>query len=186
MEYKNLSIKDYVEEVAKKASVPGGGSVLALVNELSSSLLLMVCNFTIDKKGYETQQRRIKELIRAISIIKDDCHNIIDDDANAFSALMKAFSNKDKQEIAKYSYDCAYVPFRLLKNALSLIDFSKEIIEIGNSNLKSDAQIAYDLAYSSLKGCKHHIIINLDSIDDKEKKDELINCLKILEETYGI
>lgn len=186
MEYKNLSIKEYVEEVGKKASVPGGGSVLALVNELASSLLLMVCNFTIGKKGYEINQNRIKELMDEISIIKDDCHNIIDDDAEAFLFLMKAYSNKNKQEITKYSYDCAFVPFRLLNNALKLLNYAKEIMEIGNLNLKSDAQIAYDLAYSSLKGCKHHIVINLDSIDDKKRKDELISILNRLEETYGI
>lgn len=171
MEFKNLKIEEYIKEVSKKSSVPGGGSVLALVNALAASLLLMVCNFTIDKKNYEQHQNRLIQLINNIAKIKDECHQLIDDDTKAFSELMTAFSSKDKEMISKCSYQAAYVPYRLLKNTDQLIEYAKEIILIGNKNLISDAEIAYQLLKSSIDGSKKHIEINLNGIDNPNDKE---------------
>ena len=55
MIFNEKTILDYTNNVSERSSVPGGGSVLALVNELSASLLLMVARFTLNKKGYEEQ-----------------------------------------------------------------------------------------------------------------------------------
>lgn len=178
MELKSLSIEEYISSVAKKSSVPGGGSVLALTNELAAALLLMVCNFTIDKKGYENSYTRITELIKLVTSIKEECHDLIDEDAIVFKELMNAFSSKDEEKISICSIKAAMTPYKLLKNSELLMQYAKEIMTIGNKNLVSDAEIAYDLAKSSISGSLHHIKINLSSIKDDDVKNMLEKEIK--------
>ena len=59
MSFKDLSIEEYNHALGEKKSTPGGGSALAITLSLACSLLLMVINFTLDKKGYEEHQKRI-------------------------------------------------------------------------------------------------------------------------------
>ena len=59
MKLSDLTINEYFDLLSSKKSVPGGGSCLGLVLEASCSLGLMVCNFTLDKKGYENVQTEI-------------------------------------------------------------------------------------------------------------------------------
>ena len=51
-ELRELSVNQFVEETASKASVPGGGSVSAMVGALGASLMEMVANLTIGKEKY--------------------------------------------------------------------------------------------------------------------------------------
>ena len=51
MSFKDLSIEEYNHALGEKKSTPGGGSALAITLSLACSLLLMVINFTLDKKG---------------------------------------------------------------------------------------------------------------------------------------
>ncbi len=170
MELNSLSIKEYINAVSNKTSVPGGGSVLALTNELAAALLLMVCNFTISKKGYENVHDRIERLIKEISLIKDNCHELINEDAISFNNLMLAFKSKNEDNISIAAIDAALTPYKLLKISKSLLKFADEIKLIGNSNLISDAEIAYELIKSSIPGTLHHIQINLKSIKDEKIK----------------
>ena len=62
MNFSELTIKEYSDILASRTSVPGGGSCLALVLELACSLGLMTANFTLNKKGYEDVEEKVKEL----------------------------------------------------------------------------------------------------------------------------
>lgn len=178
MELKDLTITDYFNEVTKKTSTPGGGSVLALVNESAASLILMACNFTLDKKGYENVNGQILNFTKKTMLLKENSHSLIDEDAKAFSQLMNAFKSKNTELISNASFKAAKVPLDLLKISDQLILIAKDIIKIGNKNLSSDVQIAYDLLKASLKGTLHHININMSSIIDNKQVNEIKIYLK--------
>ncbi len=178
MNYNEKTILEYVNNVSEKSSVPGGGSVLALVNELSASLLLMVARFTLNKKGYEEYNERALEVIDILEDIKEKCHKLIDEDASSFSNLMKAYSTKDNNKISECALEAFLVPKKLYLEAKSIMVLAQELIENGNKNLVSDAQIAYDLAKSSLEHCLKHMEINISSINSDEIKNK---CLKFIE-----
>ena len=72
MSFKDLSIEEYNHALGEKKSTPGGGSALAITLSLACSLLLMVMNFTLDKKGYEEHQKRMVELKENITRIQEE------------------------------------------------------------------------------------------------------------------
>ena len=173
MNFKDKTIAEYINNVSERTSVPGGGSVLALVNELSCGLLLMVSRFTLNKKGYEEIHEKIIEIISVLEESKSELHDLIDEDAIAFSSLMEAFSSKNEDLISKASIEAAIVPQSLYFEAKKLIAIAEELIKIGNKNVISDAQIALDLSKSTLNGCLHHVEINLSAIKDEAIKKNL-------------
>lgn len=174
MKFNEKTILEYANNVSEKSSVPGGGSVLALVNELSASLLLMVARFTLNKQGYEEYSDRMLEMIDVLENSKKRCHELIDEDAISFSELMSAYSSKDESLINASSIRAAEVPKDLYLEAKKLICLAEELISKGNKNVVSDAQIAYDLSFCSLKSCLHHIQINIDSITDENVKRNFV------------
>ena len=110
MELLNLSVKDYLDELSKKVSTPGGGSALAIVLSLSASLGLMALNFTVNKKGYEDKQEKVKEYILKFEEIKNVGEKLIDEDAKSYKALMDAYRKKDETAIRKAACYACEVP----------------------------------------------------------------------------
>ena len=53
MEFKEMKILEFIEDLSGDKSSPGGGSTAALVSALASSLNDMVYSFTVDKKSFE-------------------------------------------------------------------------------------------------------------------------------------
>ena len=91
MSFKDLSIEEYNHALGEKKSTPGGGSALAITLSLACSLLLMVINFTLDKKGYEEHQKRMVELKENITRIQEEAFVLADEDSLTFKALMASY-----------------------------------------------------------------------------------------------
>ena len=59
------NIDAYINELASKTPVPGGGGASAISGALAAALASMVCNLTVGKKSYLT--------------VEDDVNNILFD-----------------------------------------------------------------------------------------------------------
>ena len=55
---KDMTIQTFLDELASKASTPGGGGGAAVNGAIGAALISMVANFTIGKKGYEYFYKR--------------------------------------------------------------------------------------------------------------------------------
>ena len=177
MELLNLSVKDYLDELSKKVSTPGGGSALAIVLSLSASLGLMALNFTINKKGYEDKQEKVKEYILKFEEIKNIGEKLIDEDAKSYKALMDAYRKKDETAIRKAACYACEVPLTLYLKAKILEEYLIDIHPLCNKNLLSDVDIALDLINSVYSGSKANLLLNIADVPE-EKKMEYLSLLK--------
>ncbi len=180
------SIEDFINLLASDSPTPGGGSVASLANALSAALLNMFCQISLktitdeDKDLFSKLSAEIKEILQKSK-------HLIDEDANAFDEVMKAFklpkdteSEKEhkKKEIQNALYKACLVPLENMKLSISLIEIAKEINNKGNQNAISDYKSAIHIAKAAYKCAKENVLINLDSIKDMEKKQIIINELK--------
>lgn len=60
LNFADFKIKDFINVLASKEPIPGGGGVSALVGSLGVALGSMVGNLTLGKKKYEDVQEDIK------------------------------------------------------------------------------------------------------------------------------
>ena len=178
MELSKLTIEEYSSLLEAKKSVPGGGSALSLVLELALDLVLMTCNFTIDKIGYESVQEEIIEIKNKLLVLKQKAHLLIDEDGKAYQQVMDAFRSKDKLKISESSLYACEVPYQLFSLAKMCESLGLRVTEIGNKNLVSDAYIGIDLCKSIYPGCIANIKCNIDNIIDEEKKIKYLEIIK--------
>ncbi len=177
MELNELTIEEYSLLLEEKKSVPGGGSALSLVLELAIDLMLMVCNFTINKKNYENVQDEIIALKKRLLEMKKQTHNLINEDAKAYIQVMNAFKTNNVDIISKSSLYACEVPYQLFILTEETEIIGKRIVEIGNKNLISDAYIGIDLCKSIYPGCILNIKCNIDNILENEDKEKYFKII---------
>ena len=61
---------EFVDALASKSAVPGGGGAAALVGAIGMALGSMVCNLTIGKKKYAEYEESVKEILAKASEIE--------------------------------------------------------------------------------------------------------------------
>ncbi len=86
---------EFVNLLASKSAVPGGGGAAALVGAIGMALGSMVCNLTIGKKKYAEYEDSVKEILVKAGEIEEKLLSMIDEDANNFLPLFKSLWTSD-------------------------------------------------------------------------------------------
>lgn len=184
--YLNSSIKKYLDDLSAKLPAPGGGSAAALVSATGVSCLLMVANFTIDKKGYEQYQDEIKKIIPQLSTLNLQLQFLIDKDVEAYTTLSEAYKTKAKEKIQDALKNAMSVPCKIFEISAETIPLAKRLSEIGNKNLLSDVACGVSFLRAGIESAKFNIDINLKFMDDADFKEETkIKYEKIMKDAFN-
>lgn len=185
---KNICV--FLEELASRAPVPGGGSVAALSASLASALTEMVANLTIGRKGFEGVEEEMKKISQESSNYRKKFLKDIDKDAEAFDKVMRAFKlpkntpeeiENRKQIIQKEFKNAALVPLEVAKDAVKLMEFTSKVVEKGNKNAISDGAVAAMIARTAVLGALYNVKINLQSIKDEDFVSQITKKVQNLE-----
>jgi formiminotetrahydrofolate cyclodeaminase len=160
MTIKNQTVEEFLEQVADKNPTPGGGSVAAVTAALAASLVEMVCNLTIGKKGYEEVEARVKNISQKVSEIRLELMDLADADSEAFQKVMEAYKTKDNSKIKAALYWAIEIPDRVKRLSEEVQAMALEIAKIGNKNAYSDAVSAESLANAAIEAAGENIEIN--------------------------
>ena len=87
MDTANQTCGAFLDALASKAPVPGGGGASALAGALGAALCTMVGNFTVGKKKYAAVEEDVKALMARAEDIRARLLAQVDADAAAFEAL---------------------------------------------------------------------------------------------------
>lgn len=195
----NLSIKDFLRDLASSLPAPGGGSAAALSAALAGALNAMVFSLTVGKKAYNELEDVIKDEIqnafnKSLDTYKDAC-SYMEKDKNAFLKVMEAYklpkSNEEEKakrdiEINKALVGAMEVPFELMKLSLGFYDFIEIACKYGNKNAISDAGVAAIMLHGAIESAYLNVKINIASIKDfelgKKISDESNRILEISKE----
>ena len=178
----DLTIKDFLKKTASNSPVPGGGSIAALGGAISASLLEMVANLTIGKKGYEEFEEEMKEISIAVLEYRNRLIEDIDKDSNAYDAVMAAYrlpkSNDEERDrrsgaIQEALKNAVLVPLEVAKMGLDIIKLAGNIVRDGNKNAITDGAVAAMMARTALLSALYNVKINLSSIKDEAFVNEI-------------
>jgi glutamate formiminotransferase/formiminotetrahydrofolate cyclodeaminase len=188
-----MSLESFADLLSTDTPAPGGGSVAAFCAALSAALTAMVSNLTINKKGYESVQNQVREIAPQAQDIKLQAIQLIDEDTDAFNAMMDAsrLPKKTEEEIAlreqkieEATKQAILVPFHTLEIALQALKLADEVAKVGNMNALSDAGTAALTALTAAKAANYNILINLPQIKDEAFKEDINNrAMNLLQES---
>jgi formiminotetrahydrofolate cyclodeaminase len=160
-------VKKYLEDLGAKLPAPGGGSAAALLGALGTSLINMVCNFTIGKEKYKPVEESVKDILKKTQKLNRRLQELIDLDVEAFKA-------KDAQK----SLD---VPLEICRLSFEAAQFCPELMRKANTNLISDVSCAIEALLASFVCGRINVEINLKSLLDKDRKINITQELRLNE-----
>src|SRR6185436_2599211 len=85
------SLATFIEETASESPAPGGGSVAATLGALGAALGTMVANLSSHKRGWDDRWEEFSNWAEKGKSCWSELTLLIDDDTDAFNALMAAF-----------------------------------------------------------------------------------------------
>lgn len=174
---KNKPVQLFLDELAGKASTPGGGSAAAIMAAMGAALVSMVGNFTVGRKNYEDVQEEMQALLDQSEALRQRATEMIEADVEAFDQVMAAYglpreTDEEKtarsatiQEALKTATD---VPLECARLSAEVIALCKPMAEKGNTNVISDAGVAVLAAQAALRSAALNVYINIGSIKDED------------------
>ena len=166
----------FIDALADKSSVPGGGSAAAFSAAMGASLLLMAIGVTLKRKvTAQADKDFLAPYIDIISKYKDDFKNLTAEDASAYLEVinLKKQIPLDEVKLAKAQIHAAEVPLITAQRAEELLKIISEIEGKIAKIILSDALCAKTLLIASLKCCQENIKTNLPYITDENLKNKL-------------
>jgi formiminotetrahydrofolate cyclodeaminase len=201
MKISNKSCVDFVNQLASKEPVPGGGGVAALVGGIGVALCSMVSNLTVGKKKYAEYEESLQEILKKAEELENRLIKMIDEDAECFLPLSKAYGlptetdeeKKIKQETMERNLKIACeVPLNIVRACHESIKLHEELVDKGSRLLISDVGVGVQCLRAAILSAKLCVFINTNSIKDLEYVDrvesevnELVeDGVKICDEVY--
>jgi methenyltetrahydrofolate cyclohydrolase len=154
MNYKDESIKKYLDDLAADTPAPGGGSAAALTAGMGAALISMVANFTIGKPKYAAFEEEIKAVLSSSEKLREEFLRLVDLDITAYES--------------KNMRDALNIPFMVCRLCYEGIKLCSPLITRGNVNLISDVAVAAILLESAFAAAYFNVEINLKTLDDKK------------------
>ena len=179
------SLEEFVDALASKAAVPGGGGASALAASLGN----MVGEFTVGKKKYADAEEELRACMVRAKDLSGKFLNCIERDAAAFEPLSKAYAipkdDKNRDIIMENCLrDAAKVPMEILHLVCEAIKLEERFAVLGSVMIQSDAAVGASILRSSLLGAAVNVKINTKSMKDREYADSVNKEVDALVEEY--
>lgn len=172
----DLSVRHFVEETSSESPAPGGGSVAATMGALGAALATMVANLSSHKRGWDDRWQEFSDWAEKGKSAQDELLGLIDEDTDAFNAIMDAFGLPSSTEDDKVARSEAIqaatriaieVPMRVMRVAHDSMATIEAMARIGNPNSASDAAVGAICARSAVLAAYVNVQINAAGLTDK-------------------
>jgi len=177
----SADLRSFALDVASDKPVPGGGSVSAYAGSLAAGLVCMVCRLTLNNATYATHHEEMKQVLEQGQKLQNQLLLLVDEDAQAFDAVMKAYrmpktNEAEKQarskEIQRGLKSATEAPMKVAEASSRVLELAKAVAEHGNENALSDVQTGAVLAHAAGVGAIMNVAINLSSMTDDAYRAE--------------
>ena len=182
MGFSTVPCNEFVEVLASKAPVPGGGGASALVGAIGTALGNMVGSLTVGKKKSADVEEEMYELKGKADALQKELLHLIERDAEVFEPLSKAYgmprnTEEEKAEKARVMEivlkDACSVPMEIMERCCEAIDLIEVFAEKGSTLAISDAGVGATFCKAALEGASLNVFINTKSMKNREYADEL-------------
>ena len=176
------ALGEWMEVLASKAPVPGGGGASALGGALGAALGQMVVNLTVGKKRYASVEEEMQLRLVELKKLQEELLGLADQDAEVFAPLAEAYglpaeTEEQKAEKARMMEErllaASLVPLQMMEKASEVLDILAELEKKGSRMAISDVGVAVQFARAALLGAVMNVYINTKSMKNREKAGEL-------------
>ena len=177
MEFTKESCETFIEVLASKAPVPGGGGASSLVGAIGMALGNMVGSLTLGKKKYADVQEDIIALKEKANALQGDFLVLVQKDAELFEPLSRAYGMPKETEAERAEKarvmeaalrDACSVPMEIMEKCCEAIALHQEFAQKGTAIAISDVGVGVTCCRAALHGASLNVFINTKSMTDRE------------------
>ncbi len=178
MDMRDMTLDTFQKTLSSKAAVPGGGGAAALAAALGVSLGSMVGELTLGKPRYAPVQEEMTQLTQQAKDLADRFLSLIDEDAQAFLPLSRAYAipreqagrAEEKERCLRLAIEPPREMVRLCCRSISLLE---KFAVMGSSLAVSDAAAGAALCRGALWAAAVNVKVNTKSLSDRAYADEI-------------
>jgi methenyltetrahydrofolate cyclohydrolase len=174
----DLRVQDLIAAFRSSEPTPGGGSAAALVGAVGAALLAMVASLSRPRTSTADDVARLAEAGRRCTDLSKELTALIDDDSNAYQAVVEAYRlPKASEEDAAHRaariqaalLAATTTPLEVIRRCAAAIAQAATVATLGNRNASSDVQSGLELLGAGLRAAMLNVDINLSSLKDAER-----------------
>ena len=176
MSYLELPLERFLEILAAREPVPGGGGAAAVSVALGTALAAMAARYSngrLDDAG---------QLARKADELRVEVQSLIEKDAAAYSRVLEIYRSEERSGLGEALSVAADVPLSIAIAGAAVAELGVVIAKHGNPNLRGDAVTAVLLAESGARAASLLVNLNLDlaHIED-ERRARTTDCVATVE-----
>lgn len=173
-----MSLTQFLDKLATKEPVPGGGGASALAGAIGVALGNMVGSLTVGKKKYAAVEADIIALNEKAEAVRHVLCALIEKDAEVFEPLSRAYSipkdDPTRDEVmAKVLKEASLVPLEIMRNCCKALELISEYAQKGSVIAISDAGCAAAMCKAALESAALNVYINTKSMKDRELAESM-------------
>ena len=193
--FQEQQLQTFLDQLASKASTPGGGSAAAIMGAMGAALISMVANLTIGKKKYEDVDGEMQGFLQQSEDMRARLTGMIQADVDVFDKVMAAYGmvrETDAEKAARSEAiqaalkEATDVPLACAQLCADVIELCRPVAEKGNLNVISDAGVAVLAAHAALRSAALNVYINIGGIRDQEFVQDRRNKLEFVLSGAGV
>lgn len=175
--FQEQQLQTFLDQLASKASTPGGGSAAAIMGAMGAALVSMVANLTVGKQKYQDVEEEMQGFLERSEDMRSRLTGMIQADIDVFDKVMAAYGMARETETEKTARSEAIqaalkeatdVPLACAQLCADVIELCRPVAEKGNLNVISDAGVAVLAAHAALRSAALNVYINIGGIRDEE------------------
>jgi methenyltetrahydrofolate cyclohydrolase len=141
--YEDHTLQKYLESLAAREPVPGGGSAAAVSGALAAALIGMAARYSLGKNKAKAPQteKQLEEIVQAADAARNRLLELAGEDAEAYANTVTA------KKVSPEAYQTALkkageVPRNIIQICLKLRESVPYLLKEGNRYLVSDVHAA--------------------------------------------
>jgi len=156
---KNHTLKEYLDVLAKKEPIPGGGSVAALAAALAAGLMSMVARYSLGKTPIKRTERKIETVLDRTENLRERLLELVDLDAMAYMKVVRSRGQSPALK-KKAKSEARSVPREVSRISYQLLELAPVLASHGNKYLISDVEVAVELLFAAYKSAMINVNVN--------------------------
>ena len=178
-----LTVRGFIEEVARRSSAPGGGSASAAIAAIGAGLGAMVTKLTMGVRKFEDVDAKMRDLIPPLHDAANALIPMIDADTDAFNDYVAALGlpKETDEEIAFREEQMQLglkkaieIPLTTMKLGDGAWDAMLGAAEFTNIASRSDVEVGARALEMGIWGAYKNVVINMADITDETYKTETL------------
>ena len=143
----------------------------------------MVANLSSHKRGWDAQWEKFSAAAEEGQRLKDALLRAVDEDTDAFNAIMSAFglpnTTPEEKAARKAAIQAATrlaieIPAKVMHLSVSAFPLIRQMVETGNPNSVTDAGVGALCVRAAVQGAFLNVKINVTGLDDKEYAQKMV------------